>query len=50
MPQFLRKRISRDIVNVEIASVVYWSEFLTADPEVTGSMLGATTLSEQQWV
>jgi hypothetical protein len=27
-----------------------WSEFLTADPEVPGSIPGAPRFSEQQWV
>jgi hypothetical protein len=39
---------SRD--SVQTASVVYWSEFLAADPEVLGSIPGATRLSENQWV
>jgi hypothetical protein len=30
--------------------VVYWSELLAASPEVPGSILGATSYSEQQWV
>jgi hypothetical protein len=32
------------------ASVVYWSEFLATDPEVLGSIPGASTFSEKQWV
>jgi hypothetical protein len=32
------------------ASVVYWSEFLGTDPEVLGSIPGATRFSEKQWV
>jgi hypothetical protein len=28
-------------------SVVYWSKFLTTDPEVPGSMSGATRLFEK---
>jgi hypothetical protein len=28
-------------------SVVYWSEFLTTDPEIPGSIPGATTFSEK---
>jgi hypothetical protein len=31
-------------------SVVYWSEFLAADPEVPSSIPGATRFSEYQWV
>jgi hypothetical protein len=31
-------------------SVVYWSEFLAANPEVQGSIPGATKFSEYQWV
>jgi hypothetical protein len=30
--------------------VVYWSEFLVANPEVPVSIPGATRFSEQQWV
>jgi hypothetical protein len=30
--------------------VVKWSEFLAAKPEVAGSIRGATSFSEQQWV
>jgi hypothetical protein len=29
------------------ASVVYWSEFLAIDPEVLGSIPGATKFSEK---
>jgi hypothetical protein len=32
------------------ASVVYWSEFLAADPEVFGSIPGYTRFSEYQLV
>jgi hypothetical protein len=32
------------------ASVVWWSEFLATNPEVSGSISGATRFSEQQWV
>jgi hypothetical protein len=32
------------------ASMVWWSEFLAANPEVPGSILGATRFSEQQCV
>jgi hypothetical protein len=32
------------------ASVVYWSEFLAANPEVLGLIPGATRFSELQWV
>jgi hypothetical protein len=31
-------------------SVIQWSEFMATDPEVLGSIPGATTLSEKQWV
>jgi hypothetical protein len=31
------------------ASVVLWSEFLAADPEVSDSILGTARFSEQQW-
>jgi hypothetical protein len=30
--------------------VVYWSEFLAANPEVPGSIPGATRFYVQQWV
>jgi hypothetical protein len=30
--------------------VVYWSEFLATDPEVPGSIPGATRFSEKWWV
>jgi hypothetical protein len=30
--------------------VVYWSEFLAANSEVPGSIFGATSFSEEQWV
>jgi hypothetical protein len=29
------------------ASVVWWSEFLATDPEIPGSISGATTFSEK---
>jgi hypothetical protein len=29
--------------------VVYWSEFLSANPEVPGSIPGATRFPEKQW-
>jgi hypothetical protein len=32
------------------ASVVWWSEFLATDPEVLGSIPGASRFSEKQWV
>jgi hypothetical protein len=32
------------------ASVVWWSQLLAIDPEVPGSIPGATTFSEKQWV
>jgi hypothetical protein len=32
---------------VETASVVYWSEFLATDPEIPGSIPGATRFSEK---
>jgi hypothetical protein len=32
------------------ASVVYWSEFLATNPEVLGSIPGASRFSEKQWV
>jgi hypothetical protein len=31
------------------ASVVLWSEFLATDPEVPGSIPGATRFSEKWW-
>ena len=34
------------VVVVVTASVVYWSEFLTTDTEVPGSISGATRFSE----
>jgi hypothetical protein len=30
--------------------VVWWSDFLAADPEVPGSILGTARFSEKQWV
>jgi hypothetical protein len=30
--------------------VIQWSEFLAIDPEVPGSINGATRFSEKQWV
>jgi hypothetical protein len=33
-------------LNDMTASVVYWSEFLATDPEVPGSIPGATRFSE----
>jgi hypothetical protein len=35
---------------LETASVVYWSKFLAANPEVPGSIPGDTRFSEYQWV
>jgi hypothetical protein len=32
------------------ASVVWWSEFLAANPKVPGSILGASGFFESQWV
>jgi hypothetical protein len=32
------------------ASVVLWSEFLAADPQVPGSILSVTRYPEKQWV
>jgi hypothetical protein len=32
------------------ASVVWWSEFLAANPEVLDSIPGATRFYEKQWV
>jgi hypothetical protein len=32
------------------ASMVWWSEFLTANPEVLGSIPGAARFSKWQWV
>jgi hypothetical protein len=32
------------------ASVVWWPEFLATDPDVRGSIPGATRFSEKQWV
>jgi hypothetical protein len=36
-----------DYIASRTASVVYWLEFLAADPEVPGSILGATRFCEQ---
>jgi hypothetical protein len=33
-----------------IASVVQWAEVLAANPEVPGSISGATKFSEYEWV
>jgi hypothetical protein len=35
------------IMNYMTASVVYWSEFLATDPEVPGSIPGATRFSKK---
>jgi hypothetical protein len=35
------------VIHKETASVVYWSEFLATDPEVPGSIFGATRFSEK---
>jgi hypothetical protein len=32
------------------ASVVWWSEFLAANPEIPDSIPGATRFSKEQWV
>jgi hypothetical protein len=32
---------------IQTASVVWWSEFLATDPDVPGSIPGATTFSEK---
>jgi hypothetical protein len=32
------------------ASVVQWTEFLVTDPEISGSIPGATTFSEKLWI
>jgi hypothetical protein len=32
------------------ASVVWWPEFLATDPEVLGSIPGASRFSDKQWV
>jgi hypothetical protein len=37
-------------VVVSTASVVFWSQFLAANPGVPVSVLDATRFSEQQWV
>jgi hypothetical protein len=37
----------RPLYNWLTASVVYWSEFLATDPEVAGSIPGATRFSEK---
>jgi ABC-type glutathione transport system ATPase component len=43
-------RQGKDVIGVEesyrTASVVYWSQFLVVDPEVSGSIPGATRFSE----
>jgi hypothetical protein len=44
---------SSDFVGLELlktASMVYWSEFLAADPEILASIPGATSFSEKYWV
>jgi hypothetical protein len=40
-------RISTKNIQKLTASVVSWSEFLVADPEVSGSISGATGFSEK---
>jgi hypothetical protein len=35
---------------VNTASVVWWSEFLAANPEVLGSISAANRFSELQWI
>jgi hypothetical protein len=35
---------------IATASVVWWSEFLAADPEDPGSITGTTKFSEKQYV
>jgi hypothetical protein len=32
------------------SSVVWWLELLTTDPEIPGSIHGATRFSEKKWV
>jgi hypothetical protein len=41
------KRITITYILVKTASMVYWSEFLATDPEVSGSIPGATRFSEK---
>jgi hypothetical protein len=38
------------VIEQVTASVIKWSEFLPANPEVPGSIPSATRFSEQQWV
>jgi hypothetical protein len=40
----------RPDIGTRTASVVFWSEFLAANPEVLGSISGATKFSVWQWV
>jgi hypothetical protein len=42
--------ISKCLTQLLTAFVVWWSEFLAANPGVPGSILGATRFSEYQWV
>jgi hypothetical protein len=49
-PARLRPNNSNAILNIRTASVVSWSEFLATDPEVLGSIPGASRFSEKQWV
>jgi hypothetical protein len=39
--------LSLPVLRQEIPSVVCWSEFLVTDPEVPGSISGATRFSEK---
>jgi hypothetical protein len=39
--------IKIDIGEIRIASVILWTEFLATDPEIPGSIPGATKFSER---
>jgi hypothetical protein len=41
------KKFYMNICPILTASLVYWSEFLATDPEVPGSIHGATGFSEK---
>jgi hypothetical protein len=43
----LEIEIWKHLSNLGTASVVYWSEFLATDPEVSGSIPGATRFYEK---
>jgi hypothetical protein len=44
-----KMEFARKQVQSIIRSVILWSEFLSTDPEVPGSIPGAIRFSEKQW-